>query len=441
MDETLFPLGDRVEPEPGASKKAPPRLITPNRDQIELRPVDIDSLVPADHPVRIVWAFVDAQDLSPLTDAIRAVEGGPGHSATDPRVLMALWLYATLDGVGSARALARLSQQHTSYQWICGGVPVNYHTLSDFRVGHPELMDRLLTTSVASLMSAGLVEMNRVAQDGMRVRASAGAASFRRRKTLEECLAEAEAQVEQLRKELADDPAATSRRQKAARTRAAEERARRVAEALAQMPEAEAKKKAKEKDKARVSTTDPDARVMKMGDGGFRPAFNAQFATDTETQVIVGVDVSNAGSDAGKMPEMVEQIEQRYGTVPEEYLVDGGFAAHDDIEKTTKLGTTVYAPVMQPKNETRDPHVPLEDDSEVIGQWRIRMGTDEAKGTYKDRAATAECVNALARNRGLRQFPIRGRPKVLAVLLWYAVAHNLMRAHALRLAQTGDSSR
>jgi transposase len=379
-----------------------------------------------------------AQDLSPLYALIKSVEGSAGRAATDPRVMMALWLYATLEGVGSARALARLTQQHDAYRWICGGVPVNHHTLSDFRVLHPALLDKLLTTNVASLMAAGAVDMKRVAQDGMRVRANAGAASFRRRRTLEECLAEAEAQVAALRKELEDDPAATTRRQDEARKRAAEERRQRVAEALAQMPEAEAKKKANEKDKARVSTTDAEARVMKMGDGGFRPAYNAQFATDTETQVIVGVDVSNSGSDAGKMPPMVEQLQQRYDAVPSEYLVDGGFAGHDDIEHATKLGCTVYAPVQKPKDATRDPHQPLESDSEIIAEWRVRMGTDDAKETYRQRASTAECVNALARNRGLQRLPVRGQPKVLALLLWYALAHNLMRAYAFRTAQDAE---
>jgi transposase len=438
MNKTLFPLPEPVEPEQRETARPKPRVLKPNRAQLEMRAIDLEGLLALDHVARVVWDFVEAQDLSPLYALIKSVEGGAGRATTDPRVLMALWLYATLEGVGSARALAKLTGQHDAYRWICGGVPVNYHTLSDFRVGHPELLDQLLTANVASLMAAGAVEMKRVAQDGMRVRANAGAASFRRRGTLEECLAEAEAQVAALRKELEDDPAATTRRQEEARKRAVEARKRHVAEALAQMPEAEAKKKAKEKDKARVSTTDPEARVMKMGDGGFRPAYNAQFATDTETQVIVGVDVSNSGSDADKMPPMVEQIEQRYNAVPDEYLVDGGFAAHDDIERATKLGCTVYAPVQKPKDSARDPYQPLETDSTTIAEWRMRMGTDDAKEIYKQRASTAECVNALARNRGLQRLPVRSQPKVLAVLLWYALAHNLMRAHAFATAQEAD---
>jgi hypothetical protein len=242
---------------------------------------------------------------------------------------------------------------------------VNHHTLSDFRTQHVEFLDGVLTQSVAALLEQELVEMDRVAQDGMRVRASAGAASFRRKPTLEECLVEAQAQVAALKQELEADPSAASRREQAARKRAAEERCQRVQAALQRMPAAEAKKKKDEKHKARISTTDPDANVMKMPDGGFRPAFNVQFATDTKTQVITGVEVTNSGSDQGEMLPMVEQLQERYDKVPNEYLADGGFAKQEDIEQLdpapddeTSSGTTVYTPVQKPKQTTRDPYKP-----------------------------------------------------------------------------------
>ncbi len=186
----------------------------------------------------------------------------------------------------------------------------------------------------------------------------------------------------------------------------------RVKEALKQLPEVEAKKKNQDKAKARVSTTDPDTRVMKMADGGFRPAYNGQFATDTESQVIVGVDVTNEGSDQGQMEPMVTQITSRYDKVPGEYLVDGGFVNLDAIDRVSERGSTIYAPVQKPKDSKRDPHTRLPTDSKHVGAWRERVGTDEAKVIYKDRASTAECVNAIARNRGLRRLPVRGHRKV-----------------------------
>jgi transposase len=396
----------------------------------------LDDLLTDDHQARVVWRFVEGLDLTALYARIRAVEGHPGRPPADPRLLTALWLHATLEGVGSARALDYLCTHHHAFRWLCGGVSVNYHSLSDFRVQHLEFLDDLLTHSVAVLREQDLVDLNRVAQDGLRVRASAGAASFRRRPTLEECLTEATEQVQRLRAELEDNPGAGPRRQQQAQARAGREREERLRQALARLPELEAKKKADEKGKARCSSTDPEATVMKMADGGFRPAYNFQFATATGSQVIVGVEVTTSGSDQGQLAPMVEQVQARFGQRPQEALVDGGFASHADIEAVSApdKGCAVYAPVPQPKDPKRDRHTPLDGDSPAVAAWRVRMGTAQAQAIYKDRAASAECVNALARHRGLRQLTVRGQLKAKAIALWYAIAHNLRRAVSLRAA-------
>ncbi len=411
-----------------------PRFQPPNRTQVEFRACCWNDLLPDDHPAQIVWEHVKSLDLSPLYNRIKAVEGRPGQPPIDPRILMALWLYATLRGVGSARELDRRCETDLPFQWICGGVSVNYHTLADFRTAHVELLNDLLTASVAVLIHEDLVTLDRVAQDGMKVRASAGAASFRRGSTLEECLAEAREQVQTLQTELETDPTAANRRQQAARERAARERAERLRKALQQLPLVQQKSGDEAKEKARVSTTDPEARVMKMPDGGFRPAYNVQLATDTQTQIITGVDAINSGGDQGKLAPMVEQHQQRYEETPDAMLVDGGFVKKEDIDQHSppQGDTVVYAPVMKSKDPNRDPHTPRPDDSSAVAEWRRRMATPEAKEIYKQRASTAECVNAIARNRGLYQVRVRGRPKVLAVVLWYVLAHNLMRAEALR---------
>ena len=434
---TLFDLPESDSPTSAPAKPAGggiPRLRRANRQQITFRAVALDQLLPEDHQARLVWEYVEGLDFTPLYGRIQAVEGRAGRSATDPRILMALWLYATLQSVGSARELDRLCEYHLAYQWICGDVPMNYHTLSDFRTDHAEFLDRLLAESVAVLMNEGLVQLKRVAQDGMRVRASAGAASFRRGQTLQECLKEAEEHVASLRAELDADPAAATKRQQAARQRAARERTEKIKKALEQLPEVEAKKKPKDRKKARVSTTDAEARVMKMADGGYRPAYNVEFATDTAAQVITGVEVVNSGSDQGQMAPMVQQHEERYGREPEEMLVDGGFTKKEDITKVSppEGNTVVYAPVQKSKDANRDPHTPRRDDSPAVAEWRQRMATSEAKEIYKERASTAECVNAIARNRGFWQFRVRGLFKARAIALWHALAHNLMRAVALR---------
>jgi transposase len=431
VGETLFDLGEPQPTSPAAAGGSP-RLRYANRQQVEIRTCALDALLPEDHPARAVWAFVEGLDLSDLLAKIKAVAGGVGASATDPRILLALWLYATLRGVGSARELDRRCQDEIAFEWLCGGVSLNYHTLADFRVGHGEVLDRLLTDSVTVLLEQDLVSMERVAQDGMKVRASAGASSFRRGPRLQQFHAAAAAQVETLKKELDTDSTAASRRQRAARQRVAEDRVERLRRALEQLPLVEAGKPTAKKAEARVSTTDADARVMKMSDGGFRPAFNVQLVSDTQTQVITGVDVTNSGGDQGKLVPMVEQLQERYEERPAEMLADGGFVKKEDIEKLEQAGTTVYMPVQASKNPEREAHTPRADDKPEVACWRERMATPEAKEIYKERASTAECVNAHARNRGLYQFRVRGLAKVKAVVLLYVLAHNLLRAETLR---------
>lgn len=416
----------------GEAIKALARVVMPNRKQLEFRASDLESLLPEGHRARLVWGFVERCDLSVLYEGIKSREGTAGRDAIAPEILLALWLYATLESVGSARGLARLTESHDAYRWICGGVQVNYHTLSDFRTDHGEVLDDLLSESVASLMAAGVVRLARVAQDGVRVRASAGTGSFRREDKLKGYLEEARARVQALKREVDADPGALTRRQAAARERAVREREERIAKALARLPElAEIKRRqGKKAEEARASSTDADATVMKMGDGGFRPAYNAQYATDGESQVVVGAEVVTVGSDQGQLVPMIEQVAERCGKCPEQWLVDGGYNSHEQIEAAAQR-TEVYAPVPKPKDENTDAHEPKPGDSEAVAAWRVRMATDEAKAIYKNRAAVAECVNAQARNRGLTRLLVRGKAKVRCVVLLYALAHNLMRMAAL----------
>jgi transposase len=374
MDDTIFELPPTEPGELEEEVAGAPRLQLPNMGQLELRSVDLDGLIVPDHRARLVWNFVEGLDLGTLCARIKAIEGHPGRPPIDPRIPVALWLYATLEGVGSARALDRLCGEHDADRWLAGGVGINYHTLDAFRVEHADVLDRLLTHSVAALLADGLVSLTAAAQDGVRVRAAAGAASYRA-----------------LKAELDDDPAASSRRVAAARERAARERAERVRHALAHLPEIEATKKRHAKrcepvPEARTSTTDPQARVMKMADGGWRPAYNAQLATDTASHVIVGLDLIPIGNDQGQLGPMVRQIRARYGRAPGAWLADAGFLRNTEIEEFAEpsCGTTLYLPVRTPEDPSRDPYLPLPSDSAAVAAWRTRMSTPEAKAIYKD---------------------------------------------------------
>lgn len=448
-------------PEQGVPERAGsglPRLRYAERNQITWRPVSLDGLLAEDHRVRLVWRFVEGLDLGALHMTIKSVDGRPGHPPADPRILLALWLYATVEGVGSAREVGRLCEEHVAFQWLCGGVGMNAKTLADFRVDHGAVLERLLVDSFTALVRAGVASLDRIAQDGMRVRAAAGAASFRRHSTLAECRREAEKTLNDLRAQVNADPAGASRKQAAARLRAAEDRERRVLEALAVTEELHvrqqeqahkeaerAAKKAQEdagqnqKDpvagrqskkpyvkEPRASTTDAQSRVMKMADGGFRSAYNVQFATDTKSTAIAGVSVDNIGSDMGKMAPMNEALAGYYGERPRQHLVDGGFVKLDDIETLAQSGVETFAPVPKPRDVNRDRYAPQPDDSPGVAEWRKRMGSNAAKEVYKERAATAECANAQARNRGLTEFLVRGVEKVKTIALWHGLTHNMV---------------
>lgn len=411
------------------------RVKRAQRDQIQWRDASLDQLIPKDHRVRAVWAYVESLDLEPLYREIRAVEGGAGRDAVDPQILLALWMFATIEGLSSARHLDRLCTRDLPYMWICGEVGVNYHLLNTFRTAHGEFLDELLTDTIATLLHQNIVTLETVAQDGMRVRANAGGSSFRRKPSLQQCREEAAAQVRALREEMENqsDPEASSKRQQAAQQRAASERLERVEDALQNLEELQAQKEKRKKGsgaEARCSTTDPEARNMKMGDGGFRPAYNVQFATDGQTRMIVSVDVTNNGSDGGQMSPVHEDVHERYGKAPENYVVDGGFVTNDDVTEVEQSDSRVIGPMPHADRiEKRggDPHARRAGDTDEMAAFRQRMATEEAKTILKQRPSIAEFPNAECRNRGLHQFRVRGLEKVRTVTLWYAVTFNFMR--------------
>ena len=394
--------------------------------------LSLDQWLDSQHPVRVVWQYVDSLDLSELYEPIKAVKGNVGRDAIDPRILFGLWLFATLEGITSARRLAELTTRDIPFMWICGGVSVNYHRLSDFRVAHGDLLERILIDSITVLIHNDLITLETVGQDGMRVRASAGSGSFRRESSLEKAREKAQAYVDQLN-EQDDDPSANELRREAAQKRVAREKLERLEQAQAEMEDMQEKyrkRSGEKRSEPRASTTDPEARRMKMGDGGIRPAINVQFASDGDAQMVIAVDVSSQGSDNGLMGPMIEKIKDDYGQTPGRHLVDGGFTHRDDITKAESAGTRIYAPLHQEKKQLeqgKDPYRGKPGDSPEMTAFRSRMGTDEAKEIYKRRSAIAEFPNADCRNRGLTQFRVRGLLKAKAQTLWHVLAFNFSR--------------
>jgi transposase len=421
------------------------RYLEADRAQLRWDMVDLESQLPLEHRARVVWAFVGALDLSELYARIRSREGEPGRPPPDPKILLALWLFATLEGVGSARQLDRLCDRDVAYRWLCGGVPMNYHGLSDFRVGHAEVLDRLLTESLAALLAEGLVTPEEIALDGTKVRASAGKGSFRGEEKLAELEEMARQRVRELKAEVASDPAASEKRRQAAQRRGAEDVARRAESARRALEKLKAekaerakrhKKAESEKGEARASTTDPEARVMRFSDGAVRAGYNVQLAVASGCGIILAAETTDRRNDAGMAGPMLEQLKRRLGRQPERVLADSTYATRADIVAFAAEKIDVYTPVPADKADIKPESQRSREqrrrrEPEAIKAWRERMAQQAGEAAYR-RRSWVETVNGILKGRGLGIMRVRSRAKVQCVVLLQVLAHNLWRAHGLR---------
>lgn len=434
----------------GAEVRGKARVVRPNRSQLAWDLVDPDAWLPVDHMGRLVWAFVATLDLEQLYDKVDAREGEPGRPPADPAVQLALWLLATIEGVGSARELDRLTERDLAYRWLSCGVPINYHGLADFRVAHAEVLDALLTKSLAALMAEGLVDIDEIIVDGTKVKASAGKSSFKRAVRLEEAMASAKQRVEKLKLEVDADPAATSKRRQAARARAARETEERAAKAKAKLAEIDKErgtrankspKEVAEQKEARASLSDADARRMRFADGAIRSAYNIQLATTSDHGFITGIQATDRRNDSGLARPMLEETERRTGRCVKRLLADSGYACNADI---AALGTrpdnpvAVYVPPPIDRQDIKPENLAARTNKrarepQVIKDWRERMASEDGETVMK-RRERIERVNAQTKNRGFGVMLVRGLAKVQAVALWQALAHNLATALRLRAA-------
>jgi transposase len=423
------------------------RVLRPDQSQLGWEMVDLDGLLPSDHRARLVWRFVEGLDLTPFYDLIKAREGEAGRPPPDPALMLALWLYATLEGIGSARALDRLCFHDIAYRWLCGGVPVNYHGLADFRVDHGDLLDRLLSESVASLLVEGLVDLDEVVIDGTKVQASAGKDSFVGEDGLAEAERLARERVARLKAESEGDPGAGARRKAAAEKRAAEDMAKRAEKALAALDRLKAEKEQRakthakaeaEKGAPRVSLTDPEARWMRFADGSIKPGYNMPVAA-TGDGVVLSVMATDRRNDAGLALPMVEDIERRYGRTPKRLLLDTNLAPAEDIVALAdpeKGGIVVYAPPPVERDEVKPATLKRREkerarEPEPVKEWRRRMDEPEAQAIYR-RRRRIELVNAHMKNRGFGRISLRGLVKAGILALWHALAHNILAVARLR---------
>jgi transposase len=423
------------------------RLLLPDRVQLRWDMTDLDSQLPPDHRARLVWAFVATLDLSAFHARIKSRDDLPGRPAADPAVLLALWLYATLEGVGSARAIERLCEYHAAYRWLAGGVPANHDRLSEFRRDSGALLDGLLTQSLTALIAEGLISLEEMALDGTKVRARAGHNSLAGREKLARIETVVADRVATLKAELEQDAGAEERKRQARALWAAEERAGRIMRAKQRLDEREqeklerARRHTKEEAKKSapsVSTSDPEVRQMRMADGATHPAWNVQVAT--ARGFVVTIEPTDRRNDSGLAVGLVEQIEQRCGEAPKRLLTDATAMTLDEIASLAERcpDLRVYSPPAKQRDmitpaAERNRRSQLRHEPQAVQDWRSRMASDAGKAVYRRRKLT-EHAHGKMKNRGFGRMLVHGIAKVRSVCLLHAIAQNLLHAHGLRSA-------
>lgn len=479
--------------DPGPAKAVPalkPRVKPIDRSQTMFQLIDVEQLIEPDHPARAIWEFVGRLDLTRFYERIQAVEGVPGRQAWDPRLLISIWVYAYSRGISSGRELSRRCEYEPAFQWLAALGCINYHTLCSFRSKYDSELPELFAQVLGVLSSEGLVNLERVMHDGTKIQASASKSSFDRRERLKEHLKAAREQVEALKDWKAEETAG----QKAARQRAVRERQTRVEQALKELDTLQEKHADSE---VRVSSTDPQARVMKQANGGFAPSYNVQLSTEAEHQVILGAGVTQNGNDWSSLVPAMAEVEKNCGAKPKQVVVDAGFTTRNNVVELSAQGVEMIgslrnlnaggqlerrgiAPEFHPKAFeydaqqdsyrcpmgtvlkhicTRKRGVALE--HTYRADWRAceacpfqrsccghegeeprlvhrmqepkemedfvkRMGQDEAKEIYRQRAGVAEFTNAWIKEKlGLRRFRLRGLVKVGLEVIWASLTYNI----------------
>lgn len=493
-DEVLLPgleelLNERKET--GSSvKERQPRFEYVNRQQLLMRMLDVEQLIAAEHPARAIWEFLGRIDLSSFSEVVQSYEGERGRAAHDPRLLVSLWVYAYSQGVTAGREIARLCESEPGYQWLTGMKVVNYHSLTDFRVRHESALRELFIQILAVLSSEGLVSLERVMNDGTKIKAQASRHSFRGQKKIKEHLAAARKHVEALEQQA---EAEVGQRLSSARERAAREKVARLETALAEFEKLQAKPKSKEQ---RVSMSEPESRKMKQSDGGYAPSYNVQLTTDQAQGIIVAAGLSQAPVDVKELVAAVARVKENTGKLPTQVVADGGYTSgynikelaaqkidfiapypdnreqlqqrgidaaysraaftydatencyicpagikltyrgQEQIEERTrfryqapkaKCAACVFKAQCCPQTQRGRSLTRYEYEAELLSH-KAKMQTAEAKEIYKQRGQIAEFPFAWLKDKlGLRRFRVRGKQKAEMEILWACLTHNLQQ--------------
>jgi transposase len=314
------------------SLSRPVRLVQADRRQLCWEMLDVERLVEEDHPVRAIWELVGQLDLSAFAAGIGSLEGVAGRPAYDPRLLVSLWIYSYSRGIGSAREVERRCEHDPGFRWLMGRLVINHHTLSNFRLAHRDALDEMFTQVLAVLSTEGLITLQTVMHDGTKITAQAGPGSFRQEEQIVKHLTAARDHVASM-----GDPreGEATVRQAAARERAGRERVERLERALLHAQQISAAKcpgyAHTRQRQTGVSSTDPEARIMRHGDGHYALSYNVQISTDAAHGIAVGLDIGQTAPDYEYLAPAIEQIGKRLGQSPERMVVDAGYTSRENI--------------------------------------------------------------------------------------------------------------
>jgi len=414
------------------------KLHEPQRLQVEIKYGALDDCLEHDHKARIIWECVQAMDTNSCFRHLKTMINGRGRKATNPEVLLALWILACTDNISSSRVLVDLTKKHDAYRWICGGVAINHDMLCTFRSLDTSIFEDLCTSCLALMQFEGLLSDSDFAQDGTRIQSAAGNGSGRREKTLLEYKEDAEKAFKTLKANGGYDAKDLTKKQRAARCSAITDRKKRMELAKEELKKAQEKKRQskrkkkedikKEVEKTRISPTDPEARIMKMGGGGFSLAYNTQVVTGTQSRAIYSVSVSNS-SDQGKAPKMMAEticaLRRAGKQEPKNWICDSGYTTIKDIEGCYDLSPNCNAVFAPKPNKKTDPVKIKRTDGPGMRKWRNALNTEEFKETYSKRCSTVELSNARLKKGGVSRFSLRGLLNVRKEALLAALSHNI----------------
>lgn len=325
-----------LPPQPVTNAAPRLKLRVANRSKLVLTAIALDDMLAADHKARAIVALLDRVDTRAFYSGIRTLEGKAGRSMRDPKTMIAVIVYAYSEGMGSMREVSALTEHDPALMWITGLDPICHTELSEFRREQKAGLDELFASLLTVLDQAKVIDLDQVALDGTRIRTFAGIDTFRRGKTIETKLEQARELVRKL--ESGEQEASSERK-----LRAQQELIERLEACQRELEEL----KKTRPDKAaepRVSTTEPEARVMKTSQDGFVAAYNTQLMTESKNKAIVNVDVTNVSSDGQHLESALEQVKETLGKQPRQVLADGAYISADNLKKANEGKVDLVGP-------------------------------------------------------------------------------------------------